>query len=293
MIKQGTKMSLKIFLIHISVIGPIIIFLFRLKIIFIYLINQSICVLKWLFNSKETTNFTFDLSPLNDVYLVSFIANITNKDYQTVLAYFNELENNQTLIEHIEMQTLNSKWSVMADKQARFGRRKGWYALIRILKPKVVVETGVDKGLGACVIASALMQNRAEGFDGYYYGTDINSKAGYLFSQQYKEFGEILYGDSIESLNKLDKQIDIFINDSDHSMEYEANEYEAIKDKLSSTGVILGDNSQGSDKLFKFSIENNRNFIFFQEQFDNQWFPGGGIGVSFKKTSVTPNTLCQ
>lgn len=276
-------MNLKTKLIQTPIIGPILILIFRTLIISKYLLSQINCCLKWLFVSRETTNFTFDLSPLNDLYLVSFIANITNQNFQTVLNYFNELENDQSLMSHIVDQTVKSKWSVISDKKARFGRRKGWYALIRILKPKVIIETGVDKGLGACVISAALMKNKKEGFDGYYYGTDINPKAGYLLSNEYKNLGEILYGDSIESLKQFNQEIDIFINDSDHSFEYEADEYEVIKDKLSNNGIILGDNSQGSDKLLKFSIANQRNFLFFQEQFDNQWFPGGGIGVSFKK----------
>ena len=53
-----------------------------------------------------------------------------------------------------------------------------------------------------------------------YIGTDINPNAGYLFDEIYSENGKILYGDSIESL-KLNAEIDLFINDSDHSAEYE------------------------------------------------------------------------
>lgn len=49
-------------------------------------------------------------------------------------------------------------------------------------------------------------------FNGKYYGTDINPKAGYLLSGSYKEFSNILYGDSIESLASLDETIDLFIS---------------------------------------------------------------------------------
>ena len=35
-----------------------------------------------------------------------------------------------------------------------YGRRLGWYALVRALKPRTVVETGADKGLGSCVLAA-------------------------------------------------------------------------------------------------------------------------------------------
>ena len=33
-----------------------------------------------------------------------------------------------------------------------------------LTKPKIVVETGVDKGLGACVLTAALMKNSEEGY---------------------------------------------------------------------------------------------------------------------------------
>jgi predicted O-methyltransferase YrrM len=159
----------------------------------------------------------------------------------------------------------------------------GWYAFARILKPKIVVETGVDKGLGSVVLCAALLKNKEEGFPGKYYGTDINPNAGYLLNGKYKEVGEIKYGDSIETLKSFKKSIDLFINDSDHSIEYEYREYLTIKDKINDRTVILGDNSHCSDKLVLFSNETKRNFLFFSEEPLNHWYPGGGIGISFVK----------
>jgi hypothetical protein len=49
------------------------------------------------------------------------------------------------------------------DPVAKFGRRVGWYALARALKPSVVVETGVEKGLEALVLCAALLRNAQEG----------------------------------------------------------------------------------------------------------------------------------
>lgn len=46
-----------------------------------------------------------------------------------------------------------------------------WYAIARSIKPKILVETGVDQGMGAVVLCAALARR--------YYGTDINSDAGY------------------------------------------------------------------------------------------------------------------
>ena len=97
--------------------------------------------------------------------------------------------------------------------------------------------------------------------------------------------GKIIYGDSIDTLNKLDEKIDLFINDSDHSAVYEYNEYLSIKEKLTQNSFILGDNSHVTNCLPNFSKKFNRNFIFFKEKPKDHWYPGAGIGISFKRST--------
>ena len=187
--------------------------------------------------------------------------------------YLNELLDDQDLISHIINKTQNSNFKNFADSEVKYGRRIGWYIIVRALKPRIVVETGVDKGLGSVMLSSAIIRNIKENFEGKYFGTDINPEAGYIFTDKYAAVGEILYGDSIESLDKFDNRIDLFINDSDHSAVYEAREYELIKNKLSETGFVLGDNSHSTSSLLNFSIKNNRQFILFKEQPKNHWYP--------------------
>ena len=79
----------------------------------------------------------------------------------------------------------------------------------------------------------------------------------------------------------LDEEIDLFINDSDHSANYEFLEYQAISNKLSDSAVILGDNSHVTNSLMQFSKETKREFLFFQEKPLEHWYPGAGIGISF------------
>lgn len=239
-------------------------------------------IIKWAFKSKEYTNFTYNISALNVAYLANTISIVSNVSYQKVVDYINEAIKDEELKKNIIETTRKSKYKKYADLEIRFGRRLGWYAFVRILKPKVVVETGVDKGLGSVLICSALLKNKEEGFEGKYYGTDINPEAGYLLTGKYKEVGEILYGDSIESLSKFTENIDIFINDSDHSADYEYNEYKTIESLLSDNSIILGDNAHCTDKLAIFSNETNRNFFFFKEEPENHWYPGAGIGISFR-----------
>lgn len=243
--------------------------------------SQQIAMIKeWMWKDTEDVNFYYKLNSLNIDQLAQTVSTVTSVSYLVILKYFDELEHDDELRKHIKIGITNAKYG--KDIKVDFGRRLGWYAFVRSMKPKVVIETGVDHGVGSCVITTALMRNASEGFQGYYYGTDINPEAGKLLSGKYRAFGEILYGDSIASLRKFEKKIDIFINDSDHSANYEYLEYQEVLNKLDENALILSDNSHVTDKLSQFSRDTNRKFLFFSEKPACHWYPGAGIGISFK-----------
>jgi len=235
----------------------------------------------WMIHSNECDNFNYDLAELNRDYLASFIAVVADSDVAKVRGYFDELLSDTALKDHIARMTLSSEDRYVADQRAKYARRLGWYALVRILKPKLVIETGIDKGLGSCVLAAALLRNVAEGFPGSMIGTDINPRAGYLLNPPYTQVAKVMYGDSITSLQTLPGPIDLFINDSDHSADYEAREYGIIDSKLSKNALIIGDNAHSNNKLMTFALQTNRRFLYFQEKPEGHWYPGAGIGVAF------------
>jgi hypothetical protein len=232
---------------------------------------------------NETSNFTYDLTPRNITELTHVLALITGKPLAEIRGYIEEIRTDGAL--HNTLYDGLKKRGHFSDMIANpFGRRAGWYAVARALKPRVIVETGVDRGHGSLVLCAALLRNAAEGHRGRYFGTDLNPEAGWLLTNEYAEIGEILYGDSIESLEKFNDTIDLFINDSDHSADYEYREYQAIAHKLSSFAVILGDNSHTNDKLARFSEETGRSYVFFREVPQDHWYPGAGIGISAPAT---------
>ena len=270
-------------IIRIPFIGKVILVAYRAKTALGYFVGPLSNLIKWLFWSKEITNYSYDIEENNKKYLSSLIADILNVEFDTVMTYIREIEKDTELKQHIEDVTANSSLSFLADKEVKYGRRVGWYAFARALKPNIIIETGVEKGLGACVLAAALKRNKEEGYEGKYFGTDNDITAGYLFSGDYADYGSILYGDSIESLTKFGSKIDLFINDSDHSEEYEADEYNTIANKLSEHAIVLGDNSHVTNKLLNFSLKTNRHFIFFQDKPSEHWYSGAGIGISFNR----------
>ena len=234
----------------------------------------------WTLSSRETTNFTYEITVKNQEYLAHTISVVTGVAYSTAAGYLREIQEDENVKRHVVERVRKGPKRSVSDETCAFGRRVGWYALVRILKPRVVVETGVDKGLGSVLLCAALMRNQAEGFPGQYFGTDINPDAGFLLAEPYNSVGRILYGDSIQSLQSIPR-IDLFVNDSDHSSDYERREYETIASKLTNRGLILGDNCHCNDVLADFSAMRGRQFVFFREEPRDHWYPGGGIGISF------------
>ncbi|MFN8343369.1 MAG: class I SAM-dependent methyltransferase [Spirosomataceae bacterium] len=265
----------------LPVLGRLVLMIYRIRVGLNYVLNTVGRYIKWLFVSRETTNLTYDLRSDNLIYLGHFIAAVTGKTYHEIDTLFKEILEDDSFFKHVQELSRHGADAFKSDKEVRLARRVGWYAVIRVIKPKLVIETGVDKGLGSCVIAAALLRNRAEGFEGSYYGTDINPGAGFLFKAPYDQVGKILYGDSIESLKKLNEPIDVFINDSDHSADYEAEEYETIKNHLSDSSFIIADNAHCNTRLHDFALKTGRKFLYFQEMPKDHWYIGASIAVAF------------
>jgi hypothetical protein len=215
-------------------------------------------VYRQIWRDGEVTNWTYDLADRNLLYIAQTIALVVRKPVEEIEGYLREPSADPALSRH------------------RYGRRLGWYAIARALKPSTIVETGVERGHGAVLLCAAIERNGT----GRYYGTDIDPKAGALFTD--RRHGEILFGDSIESIAALSGPIDLFINDSDHSADYEADEYLTIQDKLAPNALILGDNAHVTDKLARFAQATGRHFLFVPEIAKDHWYSGAGIGIAFR-----------
>lgn len=254
---------------------------FRLGWAWLQALKQAGRMTSWAFTSKEYYNHTYHLTPLNRRYLAEFTAVVAGRPWQEIEGYCRELEEDRTLHDKLVAATLASPDRHNSDTEPRYGRRIGWYALVRALKPKVIVETGVDRGLGTVVIAAALKRNAAEGSPGRVFATDIIADCGHLFLPEYRDVGEIVLGDSVETLKKFSQPVDLFLHDSDHRPEYEWAEFLAIGHCLHPGSIVLSDNSQQSVMLAKFAEKTGRKFLYFQDQPDRHWWPGDGIGAAF------------
>jgi predicted O-methyltransferase YrrM len=242
------------------------------------LVGRSV---RWLFTSREHHNFTYDLTERNRAHLAWYLASIMEPSAEQFRAWLDEVEQDAELRELLANGVAMSDRRGLADRNVRYGRRIAWYACVRALKPKHVVETGIDKGLGSCLIAAALRRNAAEGQSGRLSALDINPDAGYLVQGPYREFVDVVCGDSLTTIPALTTPVDLFIHDSWHSVEHETAEFELIEDKLSPNALLLSDNAAETDVLVQLAERTGRRFLYFQEMPSRHWFPGDGTGIAW------------
>jgi hypothetical protein len=232
---------------------------------------------RWLFRSREHTNYTYELTSLNRKHLTWFVANVACIDIETARGYIEEVLYGDALKRHIADVTRTSPRRWLADPSALLGRRIGWYALVRARKPQHVVETGTDKGLGSVVLAAALLRN---GF-GRLTTIDNNPASGYLISGPYASVVDRVIGESVSTLDSL-SDVDFFLHDSDHAAAYERRELETVAGALTGDALILSDNAEMTNELARWAEQTERRFAFFDERPADHWFEGGGIGVAYR-----------
>lgn len=234
---------------------------------------------RYMLTGIELDNFTYDITSQSEIELAHFLSQSVNCSQNEVRFYLDEIKRDRPL-----RAQLNSNLRTRYNHRSRayYGRRVGWYALVRLLKPSLIVETGVHNGLGSSLLLRALQQNAHEGHVGRLIGVDINTEAGWLVPESLRPWFTFIAQDSTTALPDIAavNQIDLFIHDSDHTAEHETREYSLVSDALSSRAVILSDNAHSTHSLKDYSKEHNRTFSFWKEQPKLHFYPGAGIGLS-------------
>jgi predicted O-methyltransferase YrrM len=241
----------------------------------------------FLVRGRETANFTYALA--NEAELPTFLAEATGVPVDELRGYLRELTADEEL--HRWVRTTTGRHDRTG--RALIGRRAGWYMLVRALKPRVVLETGTDIGMGSAVLARALQLNAQDGTRPSHLWTfDFSPKAGEATPEPLREWITLVPGDLRQSLPRifpdLPGPVDLMIHDSDHSYEHEMFEFRTVGPHLATDGVLLTDNGHVTAVLREYSRETGRRYSFWRERPVDHPYPGAGIGLSVRIDAQVP-----
>lgn len=137
------------------------------------------------------------------------------------------------------------------------------YWFVRLLKPSIVVETGVSRGVTSVFILKALDANRK----GNLYSIElphlrqvIHEDIGIYIPNNLKSRWKLILGSGIREIQKLQKKIlkiDMFVHDSNHSYVNQLAEYRLAWPWLNERGVLISDDVKNS-AFMEFCAENSK-----------------------------------
>jgi predicted O-methyltransferase YrrM len=146
------------------------------------------------------------------------------------------------------------------------------YLAVRLLRPRVTIETGVFDGLSSAVLLRAMEENG----EGELVSIDLPARAaithsthlmpettlppgrepGWLIPDRLRARHRLVIGDSRETLPRVLGEVgavELFLHDSLHTAEAQRMEYELAWPRLASGGLLLSDDVLASPAFFRFA----------------------------------------
>lgn len=174
----------------------------------------------------------------------TLLARYAEVPYGSITRYRRELIDDREFQQHLARN--------IGDANSGFSRAAELYALVRALKPEVIIETGVDSGVSSSYLLRALAANGA----GTLHSIDLPDAAGgrlpegrspgWLVPDSLRGRWKLSLRDSRELLPDLLARlghIDLFLHDGDHSYENMSFELEQALPRLSDGGLLVCDDS--------------------------------------------------
>jgi predicted O-methyltransferase YrrM len=237
---------------------------------------------RFVLSDPEPDNFTYGIA--NESELAQWVATVAGCDLRSAATYVAEPALDPVLKTRLREATAG-RWLWTRPSPA-FGKRLGWYALARAIRPRLIIETGVHDGLGSLLVLRALERNAGDGDPGRLVSFDINPKAGWLVGSH--PSWELRIQSSREGLPEvLDaaRHVDMFVYDGWHSYEDERWDLETAARHLAIEGVLLSDDAQVTQALSDVCREKDLAYLEFQEVPAQHFYPGAVLAAGSEHRS--------
>jgi len=216
----------------------------------------------------------------------AFVSRFLDGDRRTLARYERELRESG-LIHHLFARGQEHHEAVLRSggqhSLGAIGYREGayLYAVVRKLRPRIAVETGVANGFSTAFLLQAFRENGEGGLysidlprevgreyaPGTFYegegraGIPPDSEPGWLVPEELKERWTLILGRSQEELPPLLQRlgaIDFFMHDSEHSFECMWFEFNEAWTALRPGGVLVSDDVNVNQAFARFAGEQGR-----------------------------------
>ena len=148
------------------------------------------------------------------------------------------------------------------------------YALCKIIKPEIVVETGVAYGISSAYILQALYENdkgTLYSVDSVFKPWETRKMIGNAIPKNLQSRWKLIIGTGSEKLDKLFQSIektDIFLHDSLHTYKNMLFEFQTSWSFIKNNGFLLSDDILDNNAFLEFYSSNNGKPILLENTKD-------------------------
>jgi Methyltransferase domain len=233
-------------------------------------------VLRFVLTDPEVENFSYEIE--NEEEMASFLADALGVSRNRIAAYMQEGHQDPELNQNLSRRV---RWRWDCKSRLSLGRRIGWYALVRALRPKTVVETGIHNGLGSLVLLRAIERNAVEGDTGELISFDIVKSSGWLVPKSLRRFWTPVFESTFTALDPVleGKSVDLLVQDLGAGREAELHDYETVWKHGSDRLVLLAASAHLTTALRSFAAARGLDYRHFRDIPRDHVFPGGGAGI--------------
>lgn len=197
--------------------------------------------LRYVVLDPEVESYTFRVANVDE--MLSGIAEVTGAPLAELEGYVTEAQSDPELSDRLARRL---RWRFDVKRRPQLGNRLGWYALMRALRPSLVIETGVYHGLGSLTLLRAIERNREEGVEGRLISFDRSPEAGWIVNRSEHPDWRIVRGPTNETLERAigDRRVGALFHDTDHTEENRLLEFGAALQHAASE-LLLVDSGAG------------------------------------------------
>ncbi len=224
----------------------------------------------------EPDNFTFEIANLAD--LAQWTATVAGCALDLADAHIAEPRLDQAL--QIWLRKATGAHRLWIKAEPPFGKRLGWYGLVRAMRPRLIIETGVHDGLGSLLLLRGLERNAEDGYPGRLVSFDVNPTAGWLVgSHPLWELRIESSHDGLPAVLSEAGEIDLFIYDGWHSYDAERWDLTIAFEHLAPGGALLSDDAQITHALADLCRDHQLAYNEFHEEPVDHFHPGAVLGA--------------
>jgi hypothetical protein len=247
--------------------------------------ENPLWIARYILLDPELGDFSFDLE--NEDELVEFLAHLFDFDPVVIAGYLAETHADPTLTRELNARV---RWRADVKRPVRLSARVLWYAVARMLKPRLIVETGIKHGLGSLVLLTALERNADEGHAGRLISFDFDPLSGWMVPARLRSNWQPVFASTYDVLDSTleGEEVDLFVCDTSPEYEIESFELHGGLRHAAQRIVLISQAGNSTPALPELAALSGGVYHHFTERPRDFPFPLAGVGLA---VTSRPSTL--